>query len=104
LTNNVQTIGSLEGSRRLKLIKVRQVSTHDYDRVNNEMVGRRSSATKVSTGERRRDINKEYWGGIHQIFPQFFYDYSFYNSSPSQSGCTKLFHTRKNCGQIVEKL
>jgi hypothetical protein len=38
------------------------------------------------------------------MFPQFFYDYSFYNSSPSQSGCTKFFHTRKNCGKIVEKL
>jgi hypothetical protein len=44
------------------------------------------------------------WGGIHQMLPQFFYDYSFYNYSPSQSGCTKFFHTRKNCGKIVEKL
>jgi hypothetical protein len=33
---------------------------HDYDRVDNEMVERWSAATKVSTGERRRDINKEY--------------------------------------------
>jgi hypothetical protein len=38
------------------------------------------------------------------MFPQFFYDYSFYNSSPSQSGCTKFFHTRKNCKIIVEEL
>jgi hypothetical protein len=36
------------------------ISTHDYDWVDNEMVERRSAATKVSTGERRRDINKEY--------------------------------------------
>jgi hypothetical protein len=36
------------------------------------------------------------WGGIHQMFPRFFYHYSFYNSSPSQSGCTKFFPTRKN--------
>jgi hypothetical protein len=36
-------------------------------------------------------------GGIHQIFPQFFYDFSFYNSSPSQFGCTKR-------GRIVEEL
>jgi hypothetical protein len=43
-------------------------------------------------------------GGIHQMFLQFFYDYSFYNSSPSQSGCTKLFQTRKNCRRIVEEL
>jgi hypothetical protein len=28
--------------------------------VDNEMVERWSTATKVSTGERRRDINKEY--------------------------------------------
>jgi hypothetical protein len=43
-------------------------------------------------------------GGIHQMSPQFFYDYSFYNSSLSQSGCTKFFHTRKNCRKIVEDL
>jgi hypothetical protein len=43
-------------------------------------------------------------GGIHQMFPQFFYDYSFYNSSPRQSGCTKFFQTRKNCRKIVEEL
>jgi hypothetical protein len=38
----------------------RGISRHDYDRVDNEMVEGRSAATKVSTGERRRDINKEY--------------------------------------------
>jgi hypothetical protein len=42
-------------------------------------------------------------GGIHQMFPQFFYDYSFYNYSPSQSACTKFFHTRKNCRRIKER-
>jgi hypothetical protein len=36
------------------------VSTHDYDQVDNAMVERRPAATKVSTGERRRYINKEY--------------------------------------------
>jgi hypothetical protein len=43
------------------------------------------------------------WGGIHQMFTQFFYEYSFYNSSPSQSRCTKFFNTRKNYGRIVER-
>jgi hypothetical protein len=38
----------------------RGISTHVYDRVDNEMMERRSSATKASTGERRREINKEY--------------------------------------------
>jgi hypothetical protein len=38
------------------------------------------------------------------MFPQFFYDYSFYNSSPSQSGCTKFFQTRKSCGRVEEEL
>jgi uncharacterized C2H2 Zn-finger protein len=37
------------------------------------------------------------------MFTQFFYEYSFYNSSPSQSRCTKFFNTRKNYGRIVER-
>jgi hypothetical protein len=48
--------------------------------------------------------SKVYRDGIHQMFSPFFYDYSFFNSSPRQYGCTKFFHTRKNCGKIVEKL
>jgi hypothetical protein len=36
------------------------VRMHIYDRVDNEMVECRSSATKASMGERRREINKEY--------------------------------------------
>jgi hypothetical protein len=39
-----------------------------------------------------------------KCFQNVFYYYSFYNSSPRQSGCTKFIHTRKNCGKIVEKL
>jgi hypothetical protein len=49
---------------------------------------------RFKTTERLRG---EYWGCIQQIFPQCFYDFSFYNSSPSQSGCTKR-------GRIVEEL
>jgi hypothetical protein len=35
-------------------------STQTLGRVDNKMVELRSAATKVSAGERRRDINKEY--------------------------------------------
>jgi hypothetical protein len=38
-----------------------------------------------------------YWGGIHQKFPQFVYDYSFYDSSPAAPNSSKQ-------GRIVEEL
>jgi hypothetical protein len=67
------------------------------------ILGKSEKLQYIESVKTAGEWRKEYWGGIHQMFPQFFYDYSFYNSSPSQFGCTKFFHTRKNCGKIVER-
>jgi hypothetical protein len=38
----------------------RGISAHVYDRVENETVEHRASATRASVGRRRREINREY--------------------------------------------
>jgi hypothetical protein len=87
------TVESTTGSttsNRIRTILTVQVEGIDFDTAGGMLRLKESNAAGWYISGACR-------GGMHQIFPQFFYDFSFYNSSPSQSGCTKR-------GIIVEEL
>jgi hypothetical protein len=48
------------GTRNIKNENKNAIASSHYDKVENETVERRASATKASVGGRRREINREY--------------------------------------------